>query len=162
MKVALGLVSQSQSAVLLSPVIQYPVTPTLSLAVNVVIGIVKLFEVDGMVKSVTTGGVVSAEVIVTLADLEVLTLPAASLAQAYAVWLPADAKVNDVLGLASQSQSAVLFDPVTQYPATPTLSVATNAVIGTVRLVEVDGIVKVVTVGGVVSALPPPGDTRPS
>lgn len=40
------------------------------------------------------------------------------------------------------------------YPVTPMLSVAAIADIGTVSVLEVDGMVKTVTVGAVVSAVP--------
>ena len=70
-----------------------PVTPTLSVAVKLVIGTVRLVAVAGMVKAVTVGAVVSERVMVTEALLLVDTLPAASLPHAYKVLLPADAKV---------------------------------------------------------------------
>jgi hypothetical protein len=52
----------------------------LSVAVKEVIETVRLEEVDGIVKDVTVGGVVSAKVIVTLAGTPFDTFPAASLA----------------------------------------------------------------------------------
>ena len=60
----------------------YPVTPILSDAVNVVIGIVNEVAVAGIVKAVTVGAVVSGKVITTESLSEVETLPAASFAQA--------------------------------------------------------------------------------
>jgi len=63
-------------------VIIYPVTPTLSVAVNPDTGTVSDVEVVGMLKAVTAGGVVSMLTIALGLDD---TLPAASLAQAYAV-----------------------------------------------------------------------------
>jgi hypothetical protein len=60
-----------------------------------VIATVNELEVAGMLKAVTVGAVVSvvAIVIVTLALLLVDTLPAASFAQAYSVFAPADEQV---------------------------------------------------------------------
>jgi hypothetical protein len=57
-------------------------TPTLSVAVRVVIVTVSEPEVAGIEKAVTVGGIGSVKVIVTEALLLVETLPAASLAQA--------------------------------------------------------------------------------
>ena len=62
---------------------RYPVTPTASVAVRVVIGTVSEAEVAGMVKTETTGAVVSGaggSVIVTEAATPLETLPARSLA----------------------------------------------------------------------------------
>ncbi len=61
---------------------RYPVTPTLSVAVKLLIATVSEVEVAGMENAVTVGGVVSGRVTVTVALLLVDTLPAASLAQA--------------------------------------------------------------------------------
>jgi hypothetical protein len=61
-----------------------PVTPTLSVAVNDVIGTVNDVEVAGIVNELTVGGCVSGaggSVIVVGELREVETLPAASLAQ---------------------------------------------------------------------------------
>jgi len=68
--------------------------------------------------------------------------------------VPVLPKANDVLGEASQSQLAVELVDVTQYAVTPTLSLPVNAVIGTLNVVEVVGIKKVLTVGAVASASP--------
>ena len=69
--------------------------PTLSVAASAEIATVRELEVDGMLKLVTEGGVVSAVTIVTVTDalLPVETLFAASLAYAYSVLAPALAKV---------------------------------------------------------------------
>jgi hypothetical protein len=64
--------------------------------VKLLIGTVSVLEVDGMVKAVTVGGVVSESVTATLALRLVETLFAASLAQAYRVLEPAVAKVYEV------------------------------------------------------------------
>jgi hypothetical protein len=77
------------------------VTPTLSVAVKLLIGTVSVLEVDGMVKAVTVGGVVSESVIVTLALRLAETLLAASLAQAYRVLEPAVGKVYAVGAVAA-------------------------------------------------------------
>ncbi len=75
-------------------VTRYPVTATLSVAVNVVMSTVNDVDVAGMVKLVTTGGSVSTGTVMsTVALRELDTLPAASFAQAYSVWEPADVKV---------------------------------------------------------------------
>ena len=65
-------------------VTMYPVAPTLSVAVKVVMGTVSKVEVAGIAKVLTAGVVVSAtaSVMVTVALLLVDTFPAASLAQA--------------------------------------------------------------------------------
>ncbi len=60
----------------------YPVTPTSSVAVKLVIEMVNDDDVAGMTKAVTVGGVVSARVTVVVALFPAETLPAASLAQA--------------------------------------------------------------------------------
>jgi hypothetical protein len=60
----------------------YPVTPALSVAVKEVIGTISDDEVAGIVKAVTTGLVVSFNVIVVVALLAADTFPAASLAHA--------------------------------------------------------------------------------
>ena len=60
----------------------YPVTPTVSVAVKVLIETTNEEAVAGMVNPVTMGAAVSGRVIVTEALLLVETLPAASLAQA--------------------------------------------------------------------------------
>jgi hypothetical protein len=49
--------------------------------------------------------------------------------------------------------AGVVADSVSRYPVTPTLSVAVKVVIATVSEVDVTGIVKDETVGGVVSAV---------
>ena len=71
----------------------YPVTATLSLAVKLLMATVRLVAVDGMVKAVTVGFVVSGSVMVTESLAPVETFPAASLAQAYRVIEPSEAKV---------------------------------------------------------------------
>ena len=63
-------------------VIRYPVTPTASVAVKVVMLAVSDVDVGGIAKAVTLGAVVSGRVMVTEALRFVETLPAASLAQA--------------------------------------------------------------------------------
>ena len=70
-------------------VTRYPVTAVLSVAVKVVTGTVKEDEVGGTTKAVTVGAVVSARVIVTLSFKGAETFPAASLAQAKRVRVPA-------------------------------------------------------------------------
>jgi len=68
--------------------------------------------------------------------------------------VPCDVKVWLVCAVPFQPgaiANGVVEVSVTRYPVTPTLSVAENDVIGTVSEVEVDGIVKAVTVGGEVS-----------
>ncbi len=65
--------------------IRKPVTPTLSVAANAVIGTVMEFELAGTVKAVTVGSVLSAaggSVIVVVALRLFDTFPAASFAQA--------------------------------------------------------------------------------
>jgi hypothetical protein len=65
----------------------YPVTPTLSVAVMVVIGTINEPDVAGTVNTVTVGGVVSVTELltVTMTPAEVAVLPAASLATAVRV-----------------------------------------------------------------------------
>jgi hypothetical protein len=75
---------------------RYPVTPTASVAVRVVIDTVNELAVAGIVKPVTTGAVVSpvgGSVMVTPALKLFDTLPAASFAHAYRVFAPALPKV---------------------------------------------------------------------
>ena len=74
MAVAAGAVADS--------VMMYPVTPTLSVAVKVVIETVNEEDVAGIVNAVTLGAVASGSVIVTEALRLVETLLAASFAQA--------------------------------------------------------------------------------
>ena len=117
-----------------------------------VIGTVWLVAVLGRVKAVTVGGVeLSVMVVAALTGVEIL--PAASFAQAYAVCAPELAKVTDVGADVDHEHPEELFVVLTQYPVTPTLSVAVNVVIGTVRLDAVEGMMKPVTEGGVVSLL---------
>jgi hypothetical protein len=78
-------------------VTKYPVTPTLSEAMKLLIGTVSVLDVAGMTNPVTVGGVVSAgSAIVTEALKLDETLPPPSLAHAYKVFVPAVAKVYEV------------------------------------------------------------------
>ena len=69
-------------------VTMYPVTPTLSVAVNDVIGTVNDVDVDGMSNDVTVGSSVSGSVIVVVSLRLSDTFPAPSFAHAYSVLLP--------------------------------------------------------------------------
>jgi hypothetical protein len=71
----------------------YPVTSRLSVAVKLVIGTVRVLAVAGTENAVTVGAVVSGSVMVMETLWLVDTLPAASLAQAYSVLIPAVPKV---------------------------------------------------------------------
>ena len=93
-------------------------------------------------------------VMTTLAVLDRDTFPAASLAQAKSLIVPALGKVKVVGGFVlhplavARGAVAVL---VSLYPVTPTLSVAVNLLIGTTSEFHVAGILNAVTVGGVLS-----------
>ena len=65
----------------------------MSVAVNELTETVSDDDVEGMEKAVTVGAVVSGSVIVTVALALVEILPAASFAQAYAVFVPEPEKV---------------------------------------------------------------------
>jgi hypothetical protein len=109
----------------------------------------------------TVGAVVSRRVITTLAFLEVETFPAPSFTHPYRVFAPADVKVNDEGATDVQPEaeaSGATDEVVAMYPATPDVtcpptvgSVAVKEVIDTVREDDVEGMVKVETVGIVVS-----------
>jgi hypothetical protein len=75
-EMALGVVDEVDN--------RYPSIPILSLAVSVVIGTVREDEVDGIIKEVIRGLVVSGvvRVIVVASDLRSEIFPASSLAQA--------------------------------------------------------------------------------
>ena len=73
-----------------------------SVAVNEETATVKDVAVVGIVKALTTGTVVSGRVMATVSDRLEDTLPAASLAQAYAVLLPEPENVNEVGAAAVQ------------------------------------------------------------
>jgi hypothetical protein len=95
-----------------------------------------------------------ASVTTTEALMLLETFPAASLAQAYKVFVPAVANVYE-LGAAADQPAAVAdgaaADSLTRYPVTATSSVAVRVVIPTVNVDAVTGTVNAVTVGGVVS-----------
>lgn len=119
------------------------------------IGTVTLLDVAGMTKVVTVGSIVSGKVIAILAVTGAETLPAASLAKAYRVKLPAVLKVKELDAVDDQPEmfaSGVVAVSVRIYPVTAVLSLAEKEITGTVKLVEVVGTVKTVTVGAVVSA----------
>jgi hypothetical protein len=140
-------------------VIMYPVTATLSVAVNALTLTDRLAAEAGMVNAPTIGAVVSGMEAVTamftIAGVTTAeTLPAASLAQGKKVWLPAAAAVT-VAGALSNHPAAVaagdVADWVTMYPVTATSSVAMNALTLTDRLAAEGGMVNAVTAGAVVS-----------
>jgi len=94
-------------------------------------------------------------VMTTVSVLDRDTFPAASLAQAKSLIVPALGKVYLFGGVAlhplevARGAVAVL---VSLYPVTPTLSVAVNILIGTTSEFHVAGILNAVTLGRVVSA----------
>ena len=111
-------------------------------------------DVDGILKPVTDGLVVSGNVITTCLLTLVETLPEASFAQAYRVFVPCVVKVYEVgteevhdplTGLGTFD------DSVKRYPVIPMLSVAVSVEIATVREVDVVGIVKDEITGKTVS-----------
>jgi hypothetical protein len=73
-------------------VIRYPVTPTVSVAVNDVIGISRLAEGDVAEKAVTVGAAVSTSTVRGVANTAD-TFPTASLAHGYNVYVPSVATV---------------------------------------------------------------------
>jgi len=136
---------------------RYPVTPTASVAVRLVIDTVNELAVAGMLNAVTTGAVVSpvgGRVMVTLSLMLLDTLPAASFAHAYSVFAPCVAKVWLVgaVALHPPAVAAGFADvSVRRYPVTPTASVAVRLVIDTVNELAVAGMLNAVTTGAVVS-----------
>jgi hypothetical protein len=138
-------------------VIMYPVTATLSVAVNALTITDRLVAVGAVVNAVTAGAVVSRVMFTVTGVLTAETLPAPSLAQGKKVWLPAAAAVT-VAGAVAVHPAAVaacgVDDWVTMKPVTPVSSVAVNELTLTVKLEAVAGRVNAVMVGGVVSVAP--------
>ena len=98
--------------------------------------------------------VVPCSAIVTAVDRLAETLPAASLAQAYASLSPEAEKVKVVGALVvhpTAPEEGTEDVSVIRYPANFTESVAVRLVTGTEREVAVAGIVKVLTTGAAVS-----------
>ena len=136
-----------------------------------VIEIASVDEVAGIANAVTVGTVVSGSVMVVVALTLAEILPAASFAHAYNVLSPCVDNVYVVGALVVHPESltdGVDDASVTRYPVTATLSVAVNVLIETASVVDVAGIVKAVTAGGVISIgttivntcallMPPPG-----
>jgi hypothetical protein len=140
----------------------YPVTATLSVAVNVLMLTDRLVATVGMVNAVMVGSVVSAVMATVRLAATAETFPAASLAQGKKAWLPAATAVT-VAGAVAVHPTALaaggVADWVTMYPVTATLSVAVNELTLTVKPTAVAGRVNAVMVGGVVSvatAVPSP------
>ena len=141
---------------------RYPVTPTLSVAVNERIETAGKTEVGGRENDVTTGFVVSdvdveEVVIVTFATRGTEMFPAASFAYPQSENEPVDdAYAYVVVGEFvhnGDERLGVLHPAFTKYPVTPTLSVAVNDVIATICAADetVDGTTNDVTTGFVVS-----------
>ena len=94
----------------------------------------------------TVGSVVSVAIVTDLlTGLDIF--PTASLAHAYAVWLPLEGNVMLAGAVPLHVHPSGESANVMQRPVTATLSVAVKVVIGTVMEVEVDGRVNAVTVG---------------
>ena len=101
----------------------------------------------------TVGAVVSTTTVLGVANTAD-TLPAASFAQGYNVYVPSDATVYVAGAVPVQPAAPAeggVADVVMMYPVTAVLSVAVNDVTGIFKLVEGVVAVKAVTVGAVVS-----------
>ena len=138
-------------------------TAVLSVAVKVVTETVSEVAVAGIVKAVTVGAVRSSfEVPKLVSTVNVVLTPletflAASLAQAYKFFDPLLLNVYEAGAVEDQELDddfGVEEFVVSMYPVTPTLSVATKLVTGTIKVETVDGTEKEETIGLVLSELP--------